>query len=101
MAAPNIAAKVCRGTLSQPAHVPYSRVSSTRHLTHVEYHRANSVPQVRRFGTEGEAAVFLQDLWFHRVEGVEIGNAVIDGELVVVRPAHRWSGPYVPPAGRC
>ncbi|MER6076484.1 transposase family protein, partial [Streptomyces sp. NPDC001817] len=29
--------------------------------------------------------VFLQDLWFHQVEGVVIENAVVDGELVVVR----------------
>ncbi|WP_331748570.1 transposase family protein [Streptomyces chartreusis] len=28
---------------------------------------------------------FLQDLWFHQVEGVVIENAVVDGELVVVR----------------
>ncbi|MFI7301301.1 hypothetical protein [Streptomyces sp. NPDC050121] len=29
--------------------------------------------------------VLLQDLWFHQVEGVMIENAVVDGELVVVR----------------
>ncbi|MFE9454219.1 transposase family protein [Streptomyces sp. NPDC006739] len=29
--------------------------------------------------------VLLQDLWFHQVEGVEVGNAVSEGELVTVR----------------
>ncbi|MFJ8637435.1 ISL3 family transposase [Streptomyces sp. NPDC093568] len=29
--------------------------------------------------------VLLQDLWFHQVEGVEIENAVLEGELVTVR----------------
>ncbi|MFF0228206.1 ISL3 family transposase [Streptomyces sp. NPDC004629] len=29
--------------------------------------------------------VFLQDLWFHQVDGVVIENAVVDGELVIVR----------------
>jgi DNA-directed RNA polymerase subunit N (RpoN/RPB10) len=29
--------------------------------------------------------VFLQDLWFHQVEGVMIESAVVNGELVVVR----------------
>ncbi|MCC9705493.1 ISL3 family transposase [Streptomyces sp. MNU76] len=29
--------------------------------------------------------VFLQDLWFHPVEGVVLENAVADGELVIVR----------------
>ncbi|MFM9633524.1 MULTISPECIES: transposase family protein [Streptomyces] len=29
--------------------------------------------------------VFLQDLWFHRVESIVIENAVSDGKLVVVR----------------
>ncbi|GAB3181749.1 ISL3 family transposase [Streptomyces incanus] len=29
--------------------------------------------------------LLLQDLWFHQVEGIMIENAVIDGELVVVR----------------
>ncbi|WP_167529509.1 hypothetical protein [Streptomyces spinoverrucosus] len=33
----------------------------------------------------GVGDVFLQDLWFHQVEGVVIENAVDDGELVVVR----------------
>ncbi|MFH9969672.1 transposase family protein [Streptomyces mirabilis] len=28
---------------------------------------------------------FLQNLWFHQVEGVVIENAAVDGELVVVR----------------
>src|SRR5579875_1108333 len=31
MTAPKTAENVCRGTPSQSAHVPYSRVSSTRH----------------------------------------------------------------------
>ncbi|MFE3854382.1 ISL3 family transposase [Streptomyces griseorubiginosus] len=29
--------------------------------------------------------MFLQDLWFHQVEGVVIENAVVDSELVIVR----------------
>ncbi|WP_419664875.1 ISL3 family transposase [Streptomyces sp. 2-1] len=29
--------------------------------------------------------VFLEDLWFHRVDGVRIENVAVDGELVVVR----------------
>lgn len=29
--------------------------------------------------------VFLEDLWFHRVDGVRIENVVVDGQLVVVR----------------
>ncbi|MDX3867658.1 ISL3 family transposase [Streptomyces europaeiscabiei] len=29
--------------------------------------------------------VFLQDLWFHRVEGVVLESALVDGELVIVR----------------
>ncbi|WP_326731691.1 transposase family protein [Streptomyces phaeochromogenes] len=29
--------------------------------------------------------VFLENLWFHRVDGVRIENVVVEGELVVVR----------------
>ncbi|PPS68517.1 MULTISPECIES: transposase family protein [Streptomyces] len=41
--------------------------------------------------------VFLQDLWFHRVEGVVLENVVVDGELVIV-PARASAERAVCPA---
>ncbi|WP_461091523.1 transposase family protein [Streptomyces incanus] len=44
--------------------------------------------------------VFLQDLWFHQVEGVVIENAVVDGELVVVRARASAERAACPACGR-
>ncbi|CAG7643509.1 hypothetical protein SBRY_30829 [Actinacidiphila bryophytorum] len=64
MSAPNTAANVCRGTLSQSAREPYSLVVQA--LTGIEHHRANHARERNRRGRPAPVHQ-VRAMWPHRV----------------------------------